>query len=49
MKDKWPADEKEAYRAVTHEVLTAILDQQAGAQKASDVQTPAAAPAAQPQ
>jgi len=26
MKDKWPVDETEAYRAVTHHILAAILD-----------------------
>jgi len=43
MKDKWPADVNEAYRAVAHHVLTAVLDADnqsasdtSGAQKSSD-------------
>lgn len=38
MKDKWPADEKEAYRGITHSVLSAIFDKQAEAQPAADRQ-----------
>ncbi|MEA2709952.1 MAG: hypothetical protein QOF78_2553 [Phycisphaerales bacterium] len=50
-KDKWPADENEAYRVVSHKILAAIMDKplQDPAQKASDAQAPAAAPAANPQ
>ena len=30
MKDQWPADQNEAYRAVAHHVLMAIYDVNAG-------------------
>ena len=50
-KDQWPADENEAYRAVSHKILAAIMDQplQDPAQKASDKQPATPAPAANPQ
>jgi hypothetical protein len=43
-KDKWPADANEAYRAVTHKVLLALMDKPLmdDAQKASDTQPPSA-------
>jgi hypothetical protein len=34
MKDQWPADENEAFRAVTHRVLLAIFDKSADASAA---------------
>jgi len=50
-KDKWPTDENEAYRAVSHKILAAIMDQplEDAAQKASDQQPASPAPAANPQ
>jgi len=47
-KDQWPADENEAFRAVSHKILAAIMDQplQDPAQKASDQQPPSVTPAA---
>jgi hypothetical protein len=47
-KDKWPADENEAYRVVSHKILAAIMDKplQDAAQKASDLQPANPAPAA---
>ena len=50
-KDKWPADENEAYRAVSHKILAAINDKplEDPAQKASDQQPATPAPAANPQ
>jgi hypothetical protein len=50
-KDKWPTDENEAYRAVSHKILAAIMDKPLddAAQKASDQQPATPAPAANPQ
>ena len=51
MKDKWPADANEAYRAVTHKVLLAIFDKPLmdEAQKASGAEGATPQPAANPQ
>jgi len=38
MKDKWPADEKQAYQAFTHSVLSAIMDKKMEAQPAAAAQ-----------
>ena len=50
-KDKWPADENEAYRGVSHKILAAIMDKPLddAARKASDQQPATPAPAANPQ
>jgi len=55
MKDKWPADVNDAYRAVSHHVLEALLDADnqkaadtSGATGASDTITPAPATPAAP-
>jgi len=50
-KDKWPADENEAYRAVSHKVLAAIMDKPLmdDAQKASGTEGATPQPAANPQ
>ena len=48
MKDQWPADANEAYRAVTHQVLAALFADQAGAGAAAQPaagQTDPSAPA----